>query len=73
MDEREFLKKIRTLQESNNKISLTDFPVNRVKNKKNNIALLMESEASLLLKEDVQTLEAQEQKEEEKTMVYICK
>jgi hypothetical protein len=65
MDEREFLKKIRTLQESNNKISLTDFPVNRVKNKKNNIALLMESEASLLLKEDVQTLEAQEQKEEE--------
>ena len=37
MDEREFLKKIRTLQESNNKISLKEFPVNRVKHKKNNI------------------------------------
>jgi len=67
MDEREFLKKIRTLQESNNKISLTDFPVNRVKKKNTNMAQLIseESEPLKLLREDVQTLEAQEQKEEE--------
>ncbi len=65
MDEREFLKKIRTIQESNNKIGVTDFPVNRVNTKKVNMALLMESEANSLLREDVQTLDAQEQKEEE--------
>ena len=65
MDEREFLKKIRTIQESSDKIGVTDFPVNTVKPKKDNIALLMESEASELIKEEVQTLDAQEQKEEE--------
>lgn len=65
MDEREFLKKIRTIQESSDKIGVTDFPVNTVKPKKDNIALLMESEASKLIKEEVQTLDAQEQKEEE--------
>jgi hypothetical protein len=65
MDEREFLKKIRTIQESTDKIGVTDFPVNTVKPKKDNIALLMESEASKLIKEEVQTLDAQEQKEEE--------
>ena len=65
MDEREFLKKIRTTQESTDKIGVTDFPVNTVKPKKDNIALLMESEDAKLIKEEVQTLDAQEQKEEE--------
>ena len=37
MDEREFLKKIRTIQESSDKIGVTDFPVNTVKPKKDNI------------------------------------
>ena len=68
MDEREFLKKIRTIQESTDKIGVTDFPVNTVKPKNNtNIAQLIseESEPLKLLREEVQTLDAQEQKEEE--------
>jgi|21_taG_2_1085346.scaffolds.fasta_scaffold10856_3 hypothetical protein len=66
MDEREFLKKIRTIQESDNKISLTDFPVNKLDGTVNAAQLISEeSEPLKLLREDVQTLEAQEQKEEE--------
>ena len=66
MDEREFLKKIRTIQESDNKISLTDFPVNKLDGTVNVARLISEeSEPLKLLREDVQTLEAQEQKEEE--------
>lgn len=60
MDDREFLKKIRRLQESNQKIELTDIPVEKSiiseSNKKNIIQLL---------KEDIQTLESDEQREEE--------
>tara|TARA_R110000823_G_scaffold284101_1_gene402229 strand:+ start:128 stop:685 length:558 start_codon:yes stop_codon:yes gene_type:complete len=62
MDNREFLNKIRRLQESGQKIGLTDFPVNN----QNNIALLMESKAQKLIKEEeIQTVEPDEQKDEE--------
>ena len=62
MDNREFLNKIRKLQESGKKIGVTDFPVNN----KENVALLMESEASKLLnEEEIQTIEPDEQKDEE--------
>ncbi len=62
MDNREFLNKIRRLQESGKKIGVTDFPVNN----KENVALLMESEASKLLnEEEIQTVEPDEQKDEE--------
>ena len=65
MDDRKFLDKIRRLQESNQKINVTDFPVNN----KKNVALLMESEASKLIREseedEIQTVEPDEQREEE--------
>tara|TARA_R110000868_G_scaffold168909_1_gene403746 strand:- start:415 stop:942 length:528 start_codon:yes stop_codon:yes gene_type:complete len=64
MDNREFLKKIRRLQESNQKINVTDFPVNEPKK---NMAQIIseESEPLKLLREDIQTLDAAEQKDEE--------
>ncbi len=63
MDNREFLKKIRRIQESNQKINVTDFPVNT---RKNMAQLISEnSEPLKLLKEDIQTLDSAEQKEEE--------
>lgn len=63
MDEREFLKKIRLLQESGKKIELTDFPVGGDKSK----AVLHESRtpSQRLFEDDVQTVEPDEQKEEE--------
>jgi hypothetical protein len=60
MDDREFLKKIRRLQEGNQKIELTDIPVNS--------KLISESKEKnilQLLREDIQTLESEEQREEE--------
>jgi len=68
MDDRKFLDKIRKLQESNQKISLTEFPVNEPK--KNMAQLMMEkSEPMKLIREreedEIQTVEPDEQREEE--------
>jgi hypothetical protein len=63
MDERKFLEKIRRLQESGQKISLTDMPVG-----KNDLTMLVEASQKpqyLLKEEDAQTIEPDEQKEEE--------
>lgn len=59
MNEREFLKKIRRLQESGQKIGLTDIPVGS--------GLLNEQSNKKFLKEEdyIQTIEADEQREEE--------
>lgn len=65
MDEREFLGKIRKLQESGKKINVTDFPVNK---RQKNMAQLMVEESEplqLLFEEDIQTLDPEEQREEE--------
>ncbi len=60
MDDRKFLDKIRKLQESGEKIELTEFP----KNLKNDKFLI--SESKLLIKEEeVQTVEPDEQRDEE--------
>ena len=67
MDDREFLNKIRKIQGSDNKISLTEMTVDSVtppfENKKKQLNRLLKE--SNLLNEDIQTLDAQEQKEEE--------
>jgi hypothetical protein len=63
MDDRKFLNKIRKLQESGNKIELTNMPVGE-----RDIVRLVEASQrpQYLLKEDnVQTIEADEQKSEE--------
>ena len=62
MDDRKFLDKIRRIQESSEKIDLTNLPVG-----KKHIEMLKESTTKniSLLKEDIQTLDAEEQKEEE--------
>lgn len=44
MDNRKFLEKIRRLQESGQKISVTDFPVNKTKK---NMAQLMTEESCI--------------------------
>lgn len=65
MDNRKFLEKIRRLQESGQKISVTDFPVNKTKK---NLAQLMTEESEplqLLREEEIQTVEPDEQREEE--------
>ncbi len=65
MDNRKFLEKIRRLQESGQKISVTDFPVNKTKK---NMAQLMTEESEplqLLSEEEIQTVEPDEQREEE--------
>ena len=65
MDEREFLGKIRRLQESGKKINVTDFPVNK---KQKGMTQLMVEESEplqLLFEEDIQTLDPEEQREEE--------
>ena len=64
MDDRKFLEKIRKIQESNQKISVTELPLNGTKP---DMAMLIseESEPLKLLREDIQTLEAEEQKDEE--------
>jgi hypothetical protein len=68
MDDRKFLDKIRRLQESNQKINVTDFPVNEPK--KSMAQLMMEeSEPMKLIREseedEIQTVEPDEQREEE--------
>ena len=62
MDDRKFLDKIRRIQEGTEKIDLTKLPVG-----KKHIKMLKESTTKnmSLLKEDIQTLDAEEQKEEE--------
>jgi len=66
MDDRKFLDKIRRLQESNQKINVTDFPVKKAAK---NMAQLIseESEPLKLLREEdeIQTVEPDEQREEE--------
>jgi len=57
MNEREFLKKIRNLQESGKKIGLTEMPIITEKKEKSVIQLLMEN--------NIQTIEPDEQREEE--------
>jgi hypothetical protein len=63
MNEREFLKKIRRLQESGQKIGLTDIPVGH----NSNNGLLNEHSNKKFLKEEdyIQTIDAEEQREEE--------
>lgn len=63
MDDRKFLEKIRKIQESGQKISLTEMPVNTYKTKQNTFGLITES--NLLNEEDVQTIQPDEQREEE--------
>ncbi len=66
MDDRKFLDKIRRLQESNQKINVTDFPVSKTKK---GLAQLIteESEPLKLLREEdeIQTVDPDEQREEE--------
>jgi hypothetical protein len=58
MDDREFLKKIRRIQEGSEKISLTDMPVN--------IGLISENKSKLIKEEEeIQTIESDEQRDEE--------
>jgi hypothetical protein len=57
MNEREFLKKIRNLQESGKKIGLTEMPIITEKKEKSVIQLLKEN--------NIQTIEPDEQREEE--------
>jgi len=68
MDDREFLKKIRRIQESENKISLTDLPVGMdeliPKNKQKSIVKLIR-ESKILKEEEIQTIEPDEQRDEE--------
>lgn len=65
MNDREFLKKIRKIQESNEKISLTDIPVDFTnKNQKNGVNKLLK-ESSLINENQIQTIEPDEQREEE--------
>jgi len=60
MDDREFLKKIRRLQESENKIGLTEFPVGH-----SNSTPKLIKESRILKEEEIQTIEPDEQREEE--------
>lgn len=63
MDDREFLNRIRRLQESGNKIELTDIPVG-----KRDLMTLVEASQRpqyLIKEEEVQTIEPDEQREEE--------
>lgn len=63
MDDRKFLNKIRRLQESGQKIGLTNLPVG-----KNHLMMLVEASQKpqyLLKEEDVQTIEPDEQRDEE--------
>jgi len=68
MDDREFLKKIRRIQESEDKISLTDMPVGMDKliseDKQETIVKLIK-ESRLLKENDIQTIEPDEQRDEE--------
>lgn len=63
MDDREFLKKIRRIQEGSDKISLTDIPVGMggliTENKKKSVIRLIKEE------NEIQTIEADEQRDEE--------
>jgi hypothetical protein len=63
MDDREFLKKIRRIQEGTDKISLTDIPVGNsnliTENKNKSIIKLIKEE------NEIQTIEADEQRDEE--------
>jgi hypothetical protein len=63
MDEREFLRKIRLLQESDEKIGLTDFPVKGVDSQKSSV--LLEQGDMMAMDDSIQTVEPDEQKEEE--------
>jgi hypothetical protein len=63
MDEREFLRKIRRLQESGERIELTDMPVG-----KRDVVRLVEASQRpqyLIKEEEVQTIEPDEQRDEE--------
>jgi hypothetical protein len=68
MDDREFLKKIRRIQESEDKINLTNLPVGMdeliPKNKQEAIVKLIK-ESRILKEEEIQTIEPDEQRDEE--------
>ena len=66
MDDRKFLDKIRRLQESGKKINVTDFPVNRVEKDTKKLMVEDYEPLQLIMEEDIQTLEPEEQREEEK-------
>jgi hypothetical protein len=61
MDSREFLRKIRQLQESGEKIGLTDMPVST----KTMITESSKTKLSLLKEDEIQTVEPDEQRDEE--------
>jgi hypothetical protein len=61
MDERKFLSKIRKLQESGEKIGLTEFPSKL----KDGDKFLMSENKIILKEDDVQTVEPDEQRDEE--------
>lgn len=63
MDDREFLKKIRTIQEGNNKIELTEFPVGSKKQK--NVFNNLIKESRIIKENEIQTIESDEQRDEE--------
>jgi len=68
MDDREFLKKIRRIQEREDKINLTNLPVGMDelihKNKQEAIVKLIK-ESRILKEEEIQTIEPDEQRDEE--------
>jgi len=65
MKDREFLKKIRTLQESGKKISLTEFPITIEDTKKTNVLTLIKESSILREDDNIQTVDPEEQREEE--------
>ncbi len=66
MDERKFLSKIRKLQESGEKIGLTEFPAKL----KDGNKFLMSENKILIKEEEVQTVEPDEQRDEENKFSY---
>jgi hypothetical protein len=69
MDERKFLSKIRKLQESGEKIGLTEFPSKL----KDGDKFLMSENKIILKEDDVQTVEPDEQRDEENQLKYTKK
>ena len=65
MDNREFLKKIRKLQDSNQKISLTEMPVGSSTTNLISESKRIIKKTALLKEEEIQTIEPDEQREEE--------
>lgn len=65
MNDREFLKKIRRIQEGEEKISLTNIPVNTENKKQESVINKLLNESRLINENEIQTIEPDEQREEE--------